>query len=176
MASDRREGEAADAARLIDHMLQSNDAEREALAHRLHDGPQQSLAAIRLIADGARDALDTGDIPTAARRLEQLQEVAAAAGDELRRMTSGLYPVVMEQLGLLQAIGSLAESLDEDYGTATTVTLPREWPPTDPERDRTVYQVAREAAAQLARDGAGQLRISLSPGDEALELIVEAPG
>ncbi|MDX6594433.1 MAG: two-component system, NarL family, sensor histidine kinase UhpB [Gaiellales bacterium] len=176
MTSDRREGEAAERARLIDHMLQTSDAEREALAHRLHDGPQQSLAAIRLIADGVRDALDTGDIPTAGQRLEKLEGIAAAAGDELRRMTGALYPVVMEQRGLLQALGSLAQSLEEDYETTVSVDLPNEWPTSDPERDRALYQVAREAATQLARDGAVQLRLSLTPYTDTLDLTVEARG
>jgi signal transduction histidine kinase len=176
MASGRGEGEAAERARLIDHMLQSSDAEREALAHRLHDGPQQSIAAIRLIADGVRDALDTGDIPTANQRLERLEGIAAAAGEELRKMTAALHPVVMEQLGLLQALGSLAEALEEDYDTKTSVSLPQEWPATDPDRDRAVYQVAREAATQLARDGAAELRLALSARSDALELTVEARG
>jgi signal transduction histidine kinase len=176
MTSDRRDGDAGERARLIDHMLQSSDAEREALAHRLHDGPQQSLAAIRLIADGVRDALDTGDIPTAGQRLEKLEAIAIAAGEELRRMTGALYPVVMEQLGLLQALGSLAQSLEEDYETTIAVNLPHKWPASDPERDRALYQLAREAATQLARDGASELRLSLSLPARALELTVEGRG
>lgn len=176
MASDRRKDDAAEQSRLIDHMLQCSDAERAGIAHRLHDGPQQALAAIRLIADGVRDALDTGDIPTAGQRLEKLEGVAAAAGDELRRMTAALHPVVMEQRGLLQALRSLAEMLEEDHDTRASVGLPHEWSGSDPERDRTVYQVAREAATQLVRGGASEMRISLSASDGSVELIVEAYG
>ena len=39
-----------------------SSTERHELAERLHDGPQQYVTAIRLLADAARKALDAGDL------------------------------------------------------------------------------------------------------------------
>src|SRR6266511_5177074 len=36
---------------LFDHMLHAIDTERETLAHCLHDGPQQTMTAVRLMCD-----------------------------------------------------------------------------------------------------------------------------
>ncbi len=55
-----------------------SSTERRELAERLHDGPQQYVTAIRLLADAARKALDADD-PDAARR--SLNRIAAAADD-----------------------------------------------------------------------------------------------
>ena len=45
---------------LLDHVLLTIDGERQEIASRLHDGPQQLMTAIRLLADGAQHALETG--------------------------------------------------------------------------------------------------------------------
>ena len=98
-------------------MLRTVEDERSQIAHRLHDGPQQVLTAIRLLADGIRHALENDETQRALEGLERLEQLAMEAGDELRQMTARLYPVVMEQLGLLQALGSLGETIEEEYGT-----------------------------------------------------------
>ncbi len=54
------------------------------LSQRLHDGPQQSVTAIRLLADAARHALDAGDTDTARHALDRIAEVADEAAANLR--------------------------------------------------------------------------------------------
>ena len=111
----RAGAEAASRARrdawLFDHMMGMLDEEREAIAHRLHDGPLQVMAAIRLMADAARRALEEGDERLADETLQRLEQHAAMVSDDLRRTTGRLHPVVLEQRGLLRALESLADSV-----------------------------------------------------------------
>ena len=109
---------------LFDHMLDAIDAERETLAHCLHDGPQQTLTAVRLMCDVVRDAISKGDVHHAEEVLGRLERLAADAADDLRRTVARLHPVVMQQQGLVQALGSLAETVHEEYGVATSFNRP----------------------------------------------------
>ena len=84
---------------LFDSMLRMLDDEREQVAHELHDGPQQLLAAIRLMADAVAHAVREGDEQRASEALRRLEEHAGEASDELRETTRQLHPVVLEQRG-----------------------------------------------------------------------------
>ncbi|HET6847523.1 MAG TPA: PfkB family carbohydrate kinase [Gaiellales bacterium] len=68
------------------------EAERRVLAERLHDGPQQILTALRLLADGSRHALEDGDLERARQGIERVEQLAAQGGDELRRLCEELDP------------------------------------------------------------------------------------
>jgi len=68
------------------------EEERRALADLLHDGPQQMMTAMRLVADGARHALDEGDVERARLGIVRLEQLAADGADELRRICDGLDP------------------------------------------------------------------------------------
>jgi two-component system, NarL family, sensor histidine kinase UhpB len=160
---------------LLDHMLRTVEDERSLIAHRLHDGPQQVLTAIRLLADGIRHALENDETLRALEGLERLEQLAIEAGDELRQMTARLYPVVMEQLGLLQALGSLGETIEEEYGTLCRVQLPTRWPGGNDDRDTAIYHVARESALHAARNAAAPITIRLSTASDSGELDVSAP-
>ena len=161
---------------LLDHMLRTVEDERSLLARQLHDGPQQVLTAIRLLADGVRHALENDETLRALEGLERLEQLAVEAGDELRQMTARLYPVVMEQLGLLQALGSLGETIEEEYGTLCRVELPTRWPGGNDDRDTAIYHVARESSLHAARNAAAPITIRLSTESDSYELDVSAPG
>jgi signal transduction histidine kinase len=162
-------------ARTVERAVQLIDEERAEIAHRLHDGPQQLYTAIRLQAEGARHAITEGDSDRAADALARLQSLASEASDELRRMTARLHPVVMEQQGLVQALSSLAEMLEEQYRMTVEVDAPSGQWPSQPERDQELYEVAREVAVGGARNGAGRVRMELSRnGAIALVLQLQA--
>jgi two-component system, NarL family, sensor histidine kinase UhpB len=161
---------------LFDQMLRTIDGERAAVAARLHDGPQQTMTAMRLMCDVIGDAVRTGDVARATEVLDRLEHVASAAADDLRQTVARLYPVVMEQQGLIQALGSLAETVQEEYGVNATFTRPAAvWEP-DNERDTAIFQIAREAAINAARYGRPPVAISLERKDGRIRLAVEDAG
>jgi two-component system nitrate/nitrite sensor histidine kinase NarX len=163
-------------AELFDHMLDAIDAERETLAHCLHDGPQQTLTAVRLMCDVVRDSISKGDVHHAEEVLGRLERLASDAADDLRRTVARLHPVVMQQQGLVQALGSLAETVHEEYGVPTSFTRPHgPWEAED-ERDTAIFQIAREAAVNAARHGRPPVLISLHRSPADIHLSVEDRG
>jgi signal transduction histidine kinase len=68
-------------------MLRTLDDERAALALRLHDGPQQTMTAVRLMCDVIADAIRTGDVELASAAMRvHLTVVAQAIERDLARM------------------------------------------------------------------------------------------
>jgi signal transduction histidine kinase len=165
--------DASDAAALVDHVLDAGDRERARTAHRLHDGPQQTMTAVRLMADVVRQALRDGDLAGARGVLDELDRHAASAADEVRREIARMHPVVLEQQGLVQALAAFAESVSED-GMRTTFSGPAERLPADRARDAHLLQMAREAAAFAVRLCAPPIEIALTVGDDgAVRLTLE---
>jgi signal transduction histidine kinase len=156
---------------LFDQMLRTIDGERAAVAARLHDGPQQTMTAMRLMCDVVGDSIRTGDLARANEVLDRLENVASAAADDLRQTVARLYPVVMEQQGLIQALGSLAETVQE----ATFARPATVWEP-DNERDTAIFQIAREAAINAARYGRPPVSIRLERENGRICLAVEDTG
>jgi len=159
---------------LFDSMLRMLDDEREQVAHELHDGPQQLLAAIRLMADAVAHAVREGDEQRAAEALRRLEEHAGEASDELREITRQLHPVVLQQRGLLPALEALQEMVQDQYGAAVRFQRPEgEWL-ADATRDAALYGLARDAAVGAAAAGARSMRISLQGDGGGVELTVES--
>ena len=169
----RLEQERAD---MFDRMLRTLDEERATLAHTLHDGPQQTMTAVRLMTDVVRDAIDAEDWERAREVLAKLDAVASQAADELRRATARLHPVVMAQQGLVQALGSLAETMCEEYGVEATFHPPDTGWEADDERDAAIYRIAREAAVNAARHGRPPLDIRLERNGRAVVMRVDDTG
>ncbi len=161
---------------LFDRMLAVMDEERAALAHHLHDGPQQTMTAVRLMTGVVRDAVRSDDRERAQEVLAKLDQIASQAADELRRATSRLHPVVMTQLGLVQALGGLAETVHEEYGVDATFDPPDETWDHDDERDAAIYRIAREAAVNAARHGAPPVEIRLHREPGAVVMRVDDHG
>jgi len=161
---------------LFDRMLAAMDAERAALAHHLHDGPQQTMTAVRLMTGVVRDAVRSDDRERAQEVLAKLDLVASQAADELRQVTARLHPVVMAQLGLVQALGGLAETVREEYGVAAVFHPPAgTWEHHD-ERDAAIYRIAREAAVNAAKHGAPPVEIRLDREQDSVVVQVDDHG
>jgi signal transduction histidine kinase len=161
---------------LLDHVLLTIDGERQEIASRLHDGPQQLMTAIRLLADGAQHALETGQTEQAGRTLERLQQLAMEAADELRRLSGSLHPVALEQSGLVQALAALTETLQDEHGVAAHLTAPADRCSRDNAHDAAVYMIAREVAVNAARAGATSVAIELTQRHRSLRLRIETRG
>jgi two-component system, NarL family, sensor kinase len=88
-------------ARLLGELLSIQENERSRIAHELHDGVAQSAAALMRRVELAADG-DPADLTVA-------RDQARALVEELRRVIAGMRPPVLDDLGLVPALGQLAE-------------------------------------------------------------------
>jgi signal transduction histidine kinase len=81
--------------------------ERVRLEHDLHDGAQQRLIAIQIKLSLVRELEDPIERDAV---LDELEDDAAAAVDELRDLAHGIYPPLLRERGVADAVSSAASS------------------------------------------------------------------
>ncbi|MEU2285580.1 sensor histidine kinase [Streptomyces sp. NPDC013178] len=166
---DRLEAErAASAARA----LSAQERERHRIARELHDEVGQTLTAVLLqlkrVADRATDDLR--------EEVGQAQEATRAGLDEIRRIARRLRPGVLDELGLLSALRSLAAEFTT-HGLTVRHELRAGPHPLTEETELVLYRVAQEALTNTARHaGADRAELRLHPVPDGVELLVRDNG
>ncbi|MFD9035378.1 HAMP domain-containing sensor histidine kinase [Streptomyces sp. NPDC059567] len=167
---DRLEAERATSSARV---LSAQEAERQRIARELHDEVGQTLTAVLLqlkhSADHAPDAL--GD------ELRQAQETTRGSLDEIRRIARRLRPGVLEELGLLSALRSLATEFST-RGLTVRPHVDAGLPKLDQETELVLYRVAQEGLTNTARhSGASRVDLHLSPLSQGgVRLLVRDDG
>lgn len=155
------------------------EAERQRLAHELHDGPVQDLIALGQRAEMAQHLLDQGETARARTLLEETRRAEVATVESLRRLIGNLRPVYLEDLGLVPALEMLAVQADgrtearvrfEKLGDAQRYDL---------EMELAAYRIAQEAlgnAVQHARAQTIDLTIANRPDGLTLSVADDGVG
>jgi len=131
-------------------LLQSQDEERRRIAHELHDEFGQLLAGARITAHRlcARVAGETQEIEELCSRL--CQDIDTAIGS-MRVIQRGLYPTILDHLGLDAAMDALVSDFQDRTGIACNLELEGEPFELETERRRAVYRIVQEALTNVMR-------------------------
>ena len=138
----------------------AEDRERRKLERDLHDGAQQRLVALRLKLALAAEQLEDND-PTRAEVIRGLGDEIDATIDEVRSFARGVYPSLLAQTGLAEALRAAGRS----SALPTTVHaagLGRH----PPELETTVYFFCSEALQNAAKHARGATGVTISLSDD----------
>jgi two-component system sensor histidine kinase UhpB len=173
-------GQATDQNRLLINRLMSvQDTERKDIAHELHDEFGPSLFAIRA---------DLGAISRRARAhkppLTEVQERVASISvlvEQIQRINSRLLerlrPLVLDQLGLREALARLVEAWAARYPAIRWTVALAEVGEVDEQASHALYRAAQEALTNIVRHAdARSVNLSLAERDGVLILTVEDDG
>ena len=117
------------------------------LERDIHDGPQQRLVRLQFDLASAERALDID--PAAARTLLEGARVQSRdALDELRELSRGFAPPLLQDRGLVSALESLAARSTVPTGIRLSIG---ERESIAPEVERSAYFVAAELLANVAK-------------------------
>jgi signal transduction histidine kinase len=139
------------------------DLERSRIERDLHDGAQQRLIGLRIKLSIAEELDDP------APALREIGDEVERALEELRELAHGVYPSLLSDRGLGDALKALAGELPLPVHLAVA-DIPRK----APEVETAMYFACREAAQNALKHGAGQLWISLS--EDGFEVRDDGPG
>ena len=155
-------------------ILQAQEDERQRVARELHDEAAQALTSllVRLrLLERARTPED------AQAQVGELRKLTAAALEEVRRVAVDLRPKILDDLGLVAALGWRVDELNAGNTTQATLHvegIEHRLPHT---LELVFYRVAQEALNNTARHAnAEQVKVSLCLCDGILSLEVADDG
>jgi signal transduction histidine kinase len=102
----RKQADALQASRA--RIVVAADAERRRIERNLHDGAQQYLVALAVKVGLTKQLID-GQPAQAAEMLDELKGDVQETLDELRRLAHGIYPPLLADRGLVEALRSAGE-------------------------------------------------------------------
>lgn len=132
-------------------IIQAGMAERRRLERDLHDGTQQRLLALKIMLAAAESEVSGSQAGTIINRVRSELGVVI---EELRNLAHGIHPAVLSQVGLEQAIRSLAERY--------TIPIDVDLPPArfDEAAELTAYYVIAESVTNAIKHASAS-RISI---------------
>lgn len=166
-------------------IVRISEFERERLGQDLHDDICQRMAGLSFLVEAlARDLAGQG-LPPATRELAgEIQSTINGTLQRTRSVARGLYPLELEDLGLVASLEELCLRSSRETGTCFRfrTNLPDQAGPVlDRERDTHLYRIAQEAIHNIVRhSGASQASLELrrqeAAGQASLELVVADAG
>jgi signal transduction histidine kinase len=138
----------------------------------LHDGAQARIVALAMELGMADEELERN--PDAAREtVRRARDEALAALGELRDLSRGIRPALLEERGLAEAVGALAERPP----LPITIRLVGDVDDVPDAVQTAAYFVVAEGLTNAAKhSGAARARVSLEHADGALEIAIEDDG
>jgi PAS domain S-box-containing protein len=147
-------------------LLQTQEAERRAVARELHDEIGQLLTSVGFV------------LTTSEARLTEAQTLVYQLIQQVRNLTLDLHPSMLDVLGLLPSLTSLVER----YSAQTNVAVRFEHPGMEeqrfaPEIETAAYRIIQEALTNVARHaGVSEATVRLSMQGSALFVSIEDRG
>lgn len=137
-------------------------AERERLAHEIHDTLAQGFTSVLALAQAAEVALDR-DPGLAHERLRLLEHTARDNLAEARALVGDLGPVGLQNATLTEALDRLAARFGDETGAGVDVDLDPPGARLDANAEVVLLRAAQEALANVRKHaGARRVRLGLT--------------
>ncbi|WP_107047432.1 sensor histidine kinase [Streptomyces sp. NRRL F-2664] len=154
---------------LLAEVISTEERERAALAERLHDGPLQSVLAVRFELQAAMRERNAGVVAGARDQL-------LAVSRSLRDLTCELHPSVIEANGIAQSLELLVRSAADRAGIEGYCKVDVQPTFKDP-REPIVFNATRELVNNVVRHSGGtKFWVRLAEADGVWRLRVSDNG
>ena len=147
-------------------------AERQRLAHDLHDSVAQSLYSLTLYTKAASGALSDGAHGTASQHLHEIQCIADDALHEMRQIVFNLHMPQLEREGLVAALQARLDDVEARAGLHTRLTYQGDEQLALATKE-ALYHIAQEALNNTLKHGQAQhvaLRLTFGAAATYLEI------
>ncbi|WJZ03900.1 sensor histidine kinase [Corynebacterium freiburgense] len=174
---------------LIDELLQTRTqlaeteraagiaAERQRIAHEIHDTLAQGLSSIQMllhVAERDLEKIPDDAAQSAVRRIQQARTTAADNLGEARAMIAALQPAALSKTSLEGALHRVAQSV---VGTEISVVVEGEERQLPMRTEASLLRIAQGAVGNVGKHAhADRCRITLTYGDEEIRLDIVDDG
>ncbi len=152
--------------------------ERNRLARDLHDSVMQSLYGMTMYSEAAARQLESGQPITTAAHLREIRRTAQESLREMRLLIFELRPSILKREGLIVALQSRLEAVEERVGMETILHVDPGIQ-LDPETEQELYRVAQEALNNALKHAQARqivVRLNQSQGAITLEIVDDGVG
>jgi signal transduction histidine kinase len=161
---------------LLEKIISAQEDERARLARELHDETAQTLGALTIALDRARDEL-AGARPRTAEQLAEARTMAARLMEETRRLILDLRPMALDDLGLAPAIRWYAETHLEEQGVEASVEVDQPTRRLPKHIEVSVFRIVQEAVNNIVKHAhARRARIRLVFRDWVAKVVISDDG
>jgi PAS domain S-box-containing protein len=162
--------------RLEREILEISTREQRRIGHDLHDGVCQQLAAIAYLVDILGDRLQEKKTPEAAEA-ERIGSLINETNAQARSVARGLFPVRLEEHGLVLALEELAASASSRYRITCRFVCETAPVKVDSEVELHLYYIVQEALSNAVNHGkASTVIVTLTAHEDQLKLTVQDDG
>jgi two-component system NarL family sensor kinase len=164
---------------LAQRVVDSQEQERARLARDLHDGISQWLVSIKLQIEAGIIRLqgDAGQREQARACFERTAEHMGSVLAEVRRISHGLRPALLDDLGLGPALQHLAEEFSEHSGMPVAFSSAGEVEALPAPLGTVLFRIAQEALTNIERHaGARHVKLSLACVRGRVALTIDDDG
>jgi len=161
--------------RLFQEVMTAQEDERRRIARELHDETGQSLTALLV---GLRTLEGSRTMAEAVKLARRLRGIAAHTLDEVGRLSRGLHPSILDDVGLVAAVTRQGQEVAQVHGIAVDVRIEGlDAEPLSPLLQSTVYRVVQEALTNVVKHAdARSVSVRLVRDQATVELRVQDDG
>lgn len=151
-------------------------AERQRLAHEIHDTLAQGFISVIMHLEAAEQALEEG-LPTTTRHVQQARQTARESLEQARRVVDDLRPEVLEHAPFDEAVGRVVADWSAGSGVTAVFTCTGDGHPLHPQVEVTLLRAAQEALANVRKHAqAANVQVTLSYLGDVVILDVQDDG
>jgi PAS domain S-box-containing protein len=162
--------------RLEMEILEISNREQRRIGHDLHDGVCQQLAGVAYRVDILADQLQEKNVAefSEAERVGSLINQAIA---QTRGVARGLFPVQLEENGLIWALEDLTENTGSLFRVKCELSYEEPFPAVENNAALHLYYIVQEAVMNAVKHGnAAQINIALARHEDRLVLTITDDG
>jgi len=162
--------------RLEREILEVSNREQRRIGHDLHDGVCQQLAGIAFLTSTLAEELAEEGI-SQAPHAEKISGMINEVIDQTRAVARGLFPVRLDEKGLVAALEELASNASEVYKINCRFSSKGPPPVVDNQIALHLYYIVLEALGNAAKhSGGANVDISLQPSGDRWLLTIQDDG
>ena len=160
--------------RLAAHLISVREEERAHIAREIHDELGQVLTGIKMEVGWLQKRLKE---PALLEKTDSMSKLIDSTVQTVRKIATGLRPEMLDDMGLVAAIGWQAKDFQKRTGIRCRVKLPPETTKLDIDVATTAFRIFQEILTNVARHSrATRVDIDLGVTDEQVSLKVHDNG
>jgi PAS domain S-box-containing protein len=159
--------------RALRQLLQAVDHERQVIAYEIHDGLAQLIAGalmqFQVYERAAGSVLESG-----ADSFQQGMRILRQSHAEVRRLISGVRPPMLDELGVVAAVGNLIQESRNGQRPKIEFVPQVQFDRLAPIEENAIYRIVQEALANARQHSQSErILVQLEQREDSLQVLVQ---